>query len=166
MPRLLALTAALCLLPGCPSTPTSPCDIDPVGCKSASNLTIQCHRDGALDVQIGTGETGFSAIDAAHPFVIHHGTQGGEHVFAAIRVTNPALDYPQLSVEFQVLDEFDSEIGYRRLVLGPTLTVVNGAVEQAGIVVFGTLLETGKRIHVTVTDPCGRMGTATIGFPQ
>ena len=162
----LLVGALACCLSGCPSTVPSPCTVDPVGCKSGSTLVIQCQRAGALDVEIGTGESSFTAIDAAHGFLVHHGTQGGEHVFAAVRVTNPALDYPQLRIEFQVLDMFDGEIGYRQLVLGPPLQVVGTRVEQAGIVVFGTLLETGKRIRVTVSDPCGRVGKAEIDFHQ
>lgn len=155
------------LLTGCPSaSPPSPCTVDPVGCASTSAFAIQCHRDGALDVQLGTGETVFLPIDATNAFEVHHGAQGGEHVFAAIRVSNPALDYPQLQVQLAIADGTGAEIGSRQLVLGPPLPVVAGVVEQAGIVVFGTALETGARIRVTVTDPCGRSGQVERPFPQ
>ena len=167
------LGAILALLTGCPSTPTpSPCSIDPVGCRSNNNIAIVCQRDGSLDVQIGTGEAAFTAIDATHGFQVHHGVQGGEHVFVALRVTNPALDHPQLAVSISVFDKTDAEIGLRQLTIGPPLPQVqlpgqaSPAVEQAGIVVFGTLLETGTRMHVTVKDPCGRVGEAETAFHQ
>ncbi len=160
------LLACGCALAGCPVTTPTPCEVDPVGCKNANSIPIQCQRAGTLDVQIGTGETAFTAIDASHGFAVHHGTQGGEHVFGAIRVTNPALDFPQLLVEFQLFDADGGEIGYRKLALGPPLTIVNGAAEQAGIVVFGSVLESGRTMHVNVSDPCGRVGQADIPFHQ
>lgn len=170
MSRLSGLLFTLTWLTGCPTPVPLPCDVDPVGCKSYSSVPITCQREGSLEVQVGAGESGFTAIDDSHGFAIYHGVQGGQHTFAALRVLNPALDHPQLAIEFEIRDGSGEPIGSRTLVLGPPLPTVDlpgyasPVVEQGGIAVFGSLLTTGQQIRVTVKDPCGRQGSATAPF--
>jgi len=174
---------------GC-STSEDPCDGARFGCSdsaAAFDLDKDCDLVGGLAVEIGQGESEYSGIAVGEFPQTFTGTQGGQHVFLGLRLTNAALDrYDKLlaSFRFHVVAGCSSsthgvpiavtdlgepgsclfQMAARRVVLGephPIQTDAVGAVEE-----FGVLLQIPhvpdriRVIDVEVTDPCGRTGGA------
>ncbi|MEE2779391.1 MAG: hypothetical protein VYE15_02630 [Myxococcota bacterium] len=82
--------------------------LDPLkglGYENGFELDPSCELTGELDVEIGTGELVFESITEGHRFHVVYGPQGGSHVFGALRLNNPALEFPRLEVVFQLLDD-------------------------------------------------------------
>ncbi len=180
---LVSLSPALVGMTCGPSDP-SPCELDRVGCEAPDETNFylaSCPDDvtGALEVEIGSGETSFGAFaDGAGPFV-HHGPQGGQHVFMAVRVNNARLDVsPRLKLTFYLgqgdcVDSGEAgpscpvKLGARTLVLGGTGYTVHtnaaGAVEESGLVVFVEIPDSTLPglVAVTVEDQCRRAGEAS-----
>jgi len=180
VPLLMSLSGMTCG----PSDP-DPCELDRLGCESPEDpdfYLASCPTDltDPLEVEVGTGETSFSAFaDGAGP-VVHYGPQGGQHVFLGLRVTNPRLDLsPKLKVTFYLGQGPDCappatgevascamRLGTRTLILGaPGFELIingEGDVEEAGLIVFveAPSREVPSLITVTVEDPCRRIGSA------
>ena len=164
------------LLAGCPGPSfTDPCASDQFACDQSTDafqLDPSCKLTGTLSVEAGQGETAYAPLAAGESIVIHHGSQGGIHTVLALRVTNAALDvYDKLKVRLALtIDDGKTIIGDRTLVLGAKKAVrvaVDGAVEEFGIVTFLDWWPTDRTrtLTVTVTDPCGRVGTAEHVIP-
>lgn len=104
---------------------------------------------------------------------VYDGTQGGHHMFLAVRVDNASPDYPMLRVDLEAgLDDPERcdvpdcdpwiSTAQRELVLGPDLPLANdGTMTQAGLLLVLSLWpeEYERRVTLQVVDPCGREGT-------
>lgn len=163
--------AAGCVFPD----PAGPCDLDRLSCRSGGGFALDptCTLEGELEVAVGQGYDAFESLSGG--LDVQYGVQGGQHIFAAVRVANPALDrYDRLEAAFQVADpcgrgedEGDCPwvFGERTVVLGggASLSVTaDGAVVGYGyVLVLEESPDAGHEYSVTVRDPCGRTGTAT-----
>jgi hypothetical protein len=177
-PLLLVPFAALSL--GCPwpiNPDGPPCEDDVAGCSNNGDSFVEdptCELTGDLVIELGEGEDEFVALAAGELPSLNFGVQGGQHVWLAVRVKNPALDRPSLKIQATMsycLDSCDNPANWqddvvREIVVGSrTLTVTDeGWFEQASILVilgnWGSGLE--RRVEVLVTDPCSRQGYALI----
>lgn len=80
--------------------------IDPLTQNYGSfQLDPSCKRAGALDLEIGYGEAAFTPLLDGHQFKVYFGVQGGSHVYGALRVNDPALEFPHLEVVFRLVDD-------------------------------------------------------------
>ena len=80
--------------------------IDPLNQNYGSfQLDPTCQRTGPLDLEIGYGESAFTSLPDGHQFKVYYGPQGGSHVYGALRVNDPALDFPHLEVVFRLVDD-------------------------------------------------------------
>ncbi len=148
---------------GCSSSSSDPCSFDALGCKAAGELEVDegCTLDDELLVQVGSGRQAFEALDHGQPPEVHYGSQGGMHVFVAVRVDNP--DPAHASFLFEI--SADHVVGsshdvYSREVLVENAKVTEGeAFEQAGLVLVIDYFDAGE-LMLEVTDSCGRTGTA------
>jgi hypothetical protein len=142
-----------------------------------------CELSDELVVELGQGERAFEPLPDGVLPEIHHGAQGGQHVFLGVRVANAALArYEELRVEFQFFAPEDcpapedddllqrctgQSLGGRDVVLGevvPLAVTDTGAVEEFGIVVYADGLPPGGVIEASVEDPCGQTGIARHRF--
>ncbi len=179
--KRLALVA--CVLLGCvfPDAP-DPCELDRTGCRSGGGFALdpECMLDGELEVVLGEGYDGFESVGGA--LDLQNGVQGGQHIFVAVRVKNPALDrYDLLEARFTLTQRFEDAdecheqglepecewvLAERTLVLGdvePLQVTGEGAVEAYGfLMVLDRRPSRGDEYAVTVRDPCGRTGRAAI----
>src|SRR5262245_44907839 len=106
----LALTALAALSTGAtcgPDPAPSPCELDRLGCEDPEPLDdfylASCPSDvsGALEVEVGSGETSFAGFATGQGPLVHFGPQGGQHVFMGFRVANARLDVsPLLKLRF------------------------------------------------------------------
>lgn len=181
--RGLALLGLSTLLCACPYNiwDWQMCDVDPMHCDLNDTFVIDptCTLTGNLNIQLGQGEAEFEPLEADEaPQTYSASGQGATiHHFFALRILNPAVDYPMLQValtyEVQtdevVVDpdsgdasfawRFDTE---RLAIFSPDhYQWVGDTVEMSGIWLqvsppFGTR----RRVTAMVTDPCGREGTA------
>jgi len=161
-------------------TPPTICKVDRYACRAAEafELDPSCTLAGELEVRVGEGYDGFEGI--GDRLEVHHGSQGGQHIFAAVRVANPALErYEVLEVRFTVVradmdcpdvgDPCTRTLAERTLVMGqvdPLSADDDGAVEAYGVLlVLDQNPRTGDVYSATVRDPCGREGTASWRMP-
>lgn len=161
-----------------------PCEDDYLGCRDDGELDYleSCSVEGELRVEAGHGESAFAPFTGTAPR-LYTGGQGGQHLFAALRVENAALDlYDRLKVTL-ILEQRtecgtfgaqpepdDPDTCYRAdagriLVLGPRPALRRdsaGAVEESGLLLQIGYLDAGEpaRLRVSVEDPCRRTGTA------
>lgn len=182
MRRTAPVAPLACLLvAGCPwlaEPPPSgpPCEDDVTGCENNGEFVEDpsCELSGALDVELGEGEDVFQSLAPGELPEAHTGIQGGQHIWAAVRVKNPALDRPSLKLRI-ALSTCESDCddpsswradNVRELVVGSrTLTVTpEGWFETASILV--TLFLWGeaehRKIELLVTDPCSRQGLVVL----
>jgi hypothetical protein len=170
----IGLTAGVLATAACGGPP---CDEDPLGCGEGDSefaIDPSCELTGPLEVALGERDPTFAPYQELQEPTLHEGAQGGHHLCLALRVAEPALDYPLLKV---VLDaDFDDpnrcadepacdpwvNTGHRELVLGPELPVNGDSVEEGDFILVISLWpeELVRRIRLEVTDPCGRVGTA------
>ncbi len=152
-----------------------PCENDVFGCENNDTFMLDpsCTLEGDLELVLGQGETEFSALGPDEVPMINYGFQGGQHIWAALQVHNPALDYPQLKVEITVStcgsgncdDPNNWNLDTTRELVpdGTTLRVTDeGWFEQIQMVVIVDSYGSGTqgRVEMLVTDPCGRQGYA------
>jgi hypothetical protein len=168
--------------PGGPSA----CELDRLGCDEPEVTEFylaSCPADvtGPLEVEIGSGESGFAALDEGGPGPeIHYGAQGGQHIFLGFKVGNARLDVsPLVRARFYfgegecVPPTTDEEasctrtLGQRELTLGSpgfeVHTNMEGDIEEFGLLLFSDY-PTGDPgiVSVVVEDPCMRKGVAFI----
>lgn len=170
---------------GCGPVEPSPCELDRLGCDPTEDpdfYLASCPSEvsGALEVEVGTGESSFEAFSEGGGPVVHYGPQGGQHVFLGARVKNARLDVsPKLKFTFYVGEGEDCQapegsedptcvrrLGGRSIVFGaPGFEVrknANGEVEEYGLVIFVDVPSqvSPALVSVTVEDPCRRKGAA------
>ena len=151
----------------------TPCDEDPLQCGDGTDFMLvpSCDLAGPLDATLGQGVDEFTPFTAGEEPIVHEGTQGAEHMCLGLRVAEPALDYPQLKVIFDVeLNDPDQcgdepecdpwvRTGHRELVLGPELPLDDDAnVEELNLIVVISIWPTDldRRVRMHVMDPCAR----------
>ena len=143
-------------------------------------LDPDCDLTGPLDVEIGYGEFVYTPIQPGHAFEVTYGPQGGSHVYGAFRLNNPAPEFPELQIMFELLDDdacgepFDdvdinnhgwayseeelgdecppAVVGFRNGVQ-KRLPVAgpDGAIEQAGIIIFHVFYGGGEEDRVRLS---------------
>lgn len=171
-----ALWGLLCAAPLVSAACSSPCKDDALDCEGGGEffLAEDCELSGALEVELGEGQEEFSPLAPLQEPTLHQGNQGGHHFWLALRVANPALDYPLIQVVFdaEVLDEdrcgaepeCDPWIGtgHRELTLGPELPInADGVVEQTSLLLVISIwpVDVDRRLRLFAVDQCGREAT-------
>lgn len=191
---VIAVTAVV----GCPSPePTPPtCEDDVLACDEdlAFALADDCTPDerletaGALELELAGGDgTGrWLALASDELPVVHSGPQGGQHVWAGVRVVDPTPGRSLHRLEFHFAycpagDDCSDEANWRfeaeevdedgpapaRTVIADAsvfTTLDGGALELRDVLIFvfyGALGAPGdqRRLTVTAEDVCGRTGT-------
>ena len=169
----------------CGPTDPSPCELDRVGCEAPDETNFYlascpAEMSGPLEVEVGTGESSFSAFQQGAGPVVHTGPQGGQHVFMGVRVTNANVAVsPLLKLRFYLgqgegcvapaagateIPTCAVTLGQRELVLGSTGFELHlnaaGEVEESGLVVFVSVPSSAlaSLVAVTVEDQCRRTG--------
>ncbi len=182
---VLALSFALTGMTCGPVDP-SPCELDRLGCVDPEPngdfylASCPAEMSGPLEVEVGTGESSFSAFQQGAGPVVHTGPQGGQHVFMGVRVTNANVAVsPLLKLRFYLgqgegcvapaagateIPTCAVTLGQRELVLGSTGFELHlnaaGEVEESGLVVFVSVPSSAlaSLVAVTVEDQCRRTG--------
>lgn len=150
-----------------------PCGDDLNGCSDDTSMFMEvpeCELTGELDVVMGQGETVFQELAEGDLPDPEFGFQGGQHVWMAVQVRNPAVDYPQLKIRINV-DYCETSCSQpenwltdnvRELLADETTMTVTpeGYFEQTRmlVTVFGWVTTPNRRVEMLVTDPCGRQG--------
>lgn len=169
---LLATSAACPFLFGDGDDGSDPCDADPAGCGPGDEFMLDpsCTLEGDLQVELGQGEHDYTPLAPGEAPELHHGPQGGSHVWLGVRVANHARDYPSLEIQLELLysasacdtdcewltaEERTVVVGEDQLELTP-----DGGAQVAGITVFadGWGESSSGALRATVRDPCGREG--------
>lgn len=184
--RSLAITSALLLLGSCrwlfggQEGGGPPCEDDIVGCSNGTNFMEdpECTLTGELELELGEGESEFSPLAAGQLPELHHGLQGGQHIWVAVRVKNPDLERSQLLIRIEAeycqsnCEQPSSWTtdNLRELVADETTLTLTpeGWYEQPRMLVtlFDWVDAAHQRIELLVTDPCGRQGSvSTSNFP-
>ncbi len=179
------------LLVGCEAA-QGPCAADYLGCDDGEGtfrLDPNCTLTGPLNVQIGQGDAAFTPLPEGVFPTLHHGPQGGEHMFLAVRVEGPEAEtVTSIEATFEVrrlepegvctppLRGFSpvdvpghgpicSYVGKdRSVVLGvrSPLRRDGSAIEEFGLVLVGGYQPNAWWVGVTVRDQCGRTGTDAV----
>jgi hypothetical protein len=178
--RLLVFAAAApLLLGGCPflfpNDPSGPpCEDDLLGCNDNTEtfeIDPECTLEGDLELVLGEGVEEFEALEPDQVPMINYGTQGGQHIWAALQVRNPSLDHPMLKVGITVSTCSASDCSdpsswtidnTRELVAGQADVAVTDEgwfeVLRMLVTVQAYAFESRGRVEVLVTDQCGRQG--------
>lgn len=159
-----------------------PCEDDVLGCDSNLEdfmIDPSCELEGELELVLGQGETTFSPLAPGEVPDINYGFQGGQHIWAALQVHNPATDYPRLRIDITVsacsqsdctsLDAWTIDNTRQLVADAETMTLTpEGWFEQLRmLVVVEAYAFAGRgKVEVLVTDPCGRQGYVVVeGVP-
>jgi hypothetical protein len=170
------LWGLLCAAPLVSAACGPPCNDDAFDCEGGVEFSFaeDCQLGGALELELGQGQDEFSPLAPLQEPTLYEGVQGGHHFWLALRVDNPALDYPLIQVVFdaEVLDEnrcgaepeCDPWIGtgHRELTLGPELPLNDdGVVEQTSLLLVISIwpVDVERRLRVFAVDECGREAT-------
>lgn len=187
--RSIPALATLAALTGCPFPWFSnddgpggpPCEDDVLGCESNSDkfeIDPTCTLDGELELVLGQGETEFEPLGPGMVPTINYGVQGGQHIWTALQVHNPALDYPLLKIDITVSTCYASNCSSpsswtvdntRELVTDQTTMTVTdeGWFEQLRMLVLVSTYGSGTtgRVELLVTDACARQGYVVVEGP-
>lgn len=182
--RSAIAAVTLLLLPSCPflfpsddeSSSGPPCQDDVLGCEDNTEkfeFDPACTLEGELELVLGQGESEFDPIGPGEVHDITYGFQGGQHIWTAVQIHNPALDHPMLKVDITVSTCSASDCSdpnnwiidnTRELVPDETTMTVTdeGWFEQLRMLVTVEGYSPGSlgRVEMLVTDPCGRQGYA------
>lgn len=182
--RSAGLATGLLLLTGCPFFPFNdddegdggPCSSDVLGCENNLDqfeLDPSCTLEGELELVLGQGQTQFEPLGPDEVPNINYGFQGGQHIWAALQVHNPALDYPVLKIEMTVSTCSASDCtnpnswtidATREMAVDLTTMVITSEdwFEQVQLLVIVENYGSGSRgrVEMRVTDPCDRNGYA------
>lgn len=150
-----------------------PCDSDVLGCENNLDkfqLDPSCTLEGELELVLGQGESQFNPLVPDQVPDLNYGFQGGQHIWGAVQVLNPAFDYPLLKIEITVSTCSASDCtdpnnwtidNTRELVADETtMTIDSEKFEQLQMLVtvdsYGP--DSLGRVEMRVTDPCARQG--------
>jgi hypothetical protein len=155
--------------------PSGPAASGPA-CTAAFEPAPECTLEGDLVVEIGQGADAYEALaDGESPEIhVSAGFQGGSssHVELGLRVEKHSLEYPELEINFDLLNcpDDDPECQSAQSVEGRLCVLgaddfeyrEDGSAEVASIDVFADTWEGvgRKAISLNVEDRCGRVGTA------
>ena len=93
----------------CGGEQADPCELDVLACQANLYdfaLDPDCDLEGELTIEVGEGELGYLELEPDQLPEVHYGSQGGQHVFMGMRVSNAALDrYDKLLVRFGAYTE-------------------------------------------------------------
>ena len=173
----MALAAAVTLAVAGACNP--PCDKDALACEEGGAFQIDdsCELEGPLSLTLGQGLYEFAPLEPQEEYEVHNGRQGGQHIWVALRIDEPALDYPlvRIALDAEVLDDdqcadadepdCDGWVGVasREGVIGPELEISDdGAIEQPALLfVLATWpVELDRRVTLYAQDACGRENIA------
>jgi hypothetical protein len=147
-----------------------PCELDSIACRTPSGFEIdtECMSTEPLEVAIGQGADAFEPVDVPE---VHYGSQGGRHLFAAIRVENPDLEHATFQAFIQL--EASAEADSAPLTERAVVFSVDDATEQPGggfdlvglvLVLPEVELSGPGRLMLDARDTCDRRGRATAQF--
>jgi hypothetical protein len=160
----------------CTSTPPSPdpCEIDVLRCRAATGFELDqaCTTGGELAVELGEGATDFVELTGESQPEIHEGSQGGRHLFLALRLPNPdpahGLFQAFIRLEELVGDAGTEDLAERDLVFRLEDAKGNSgeAVELTSIVlVLPDDVRRGMaRLVLDIRDSCDRRGQTSHAF--
>jgi hypothetical protein len=141
-----------------------PCRLDALSCRNASafELDDNCADPVALDVDLGQGQEAFRALSDQEPPQLYFGTQGGQHVFLAIRVVQPDPRHDRyeatLSLEVEANDGQWDPQAERTLAFSSADADVSteGALELYGLVLRlpDAALQDPARLALDLRDSC------------
>ncbi|MBC8071411.1 MAG: hypothetical protein IAG13_24000 [Deltaproteobacteria bacterium] len=168
---LLVLVPSLAACPGWFETgDDGPSGIDMGG---EFELDPSCELDGELTVEIGDGTNGFKALVGNAGPIVHHGSQGGTHMWVGARIGGLALDrYDVVRVGIGAFDPLQCEpVGEpckgRPLwfdgewVLGdvvPLEPVDEHTIEQDRLTALFDIHGQALVLELGAADPCGQTG--------
>lgn len=155
-----------------------PCEDDVLGCDSNLEdfvIDPSCELEGDLELVLGQGESEFDPLAPGEVPNINYGVQGGQHIWLAVQVHNPALDYPRLKLDITVsacaqsdcssLDAWTIDNTRQLVADATTMTVTpEGWLEQLRMLVIVEAYAFAGRgkVELLVTDPCGRQGYVVV----
>jgi hypothetical protein len=152
---------------GCTSAPpgSDPCQLDTLSCRggaSAFELDDDCPDPAPLAVELGDGQEAFRSLAEQQSPELHYGTQGGQHVFLAIRVAEPDPRHDRyeatLSLEVRGNDGQWAPQAERTLLFSAADAAVSpdGALELYGLVLQlpDAALQDPARLALDLRDSC------------
>lgn len=161
----------------CTSTPPSqdPCELDVLRCRARTGFEIDpaCTRAGELAVELGEGATDFQELTAEQQPEVHWGSQGGRHLFVALRLPDPDPAHGLFQAFIRLQDVVadagaDASWAERDLVfrLEDARPSSDGAVELTSIVLLlpDELHPGAARLVLDIRDSCDRRGQASHAF--
>lgn len=182
------------LIAACTDAPprTNPCDLDVLECRPATGFRLDaaCSSDEPLAVRLGQGQSAFEPFEPSEAPVVHYGSQGGRHLFVALRLPSPDPEHEL----FQAYIQLGSPSGdgglrgdaERALVFegdqaasqpkGPAASFVgldgapadsmNEALELSGIILVlpERALLGAAELRLDIRDSCDRRGQAVHEF--
>lgn len=135
--------------------------------------------DGALQVELGDGTSGFVALMTGSGPVQHFGPQGGTHSFVGVRIGGLALDrYDEVLLQVALFESAQCEapgtpcrdqpyFGSGTWVLGddpPLDPIDDQTIEQDQLVM--SVGEGAVVLQAQVEDPCGQVGLTQHPFAR
>jgi hypothetical protein len=142
-------------------------------------LDPSCMLDGTLEVELGDGTDGFMSLADGESPVLHHGPQGGTHMWLGVRVGNLALDrYDIARVTTGMFDPAQCESPGEpceepaawhtgQWVLGdvePLNAIDEHTIEQDQLTALLEIDSEELVLQARVEDPCGQVGLAQHRF--
>ena len=104
--QLIALCVSAVFVFGgiCGGGQPDPCEFDVLACQANLYdfaLDPNCDLSGELEIEVGQGEVVYAPFAEDQVPDVHFGTQGGQHLFVALRVLNAEIErYDKLLVRF------------------------------------------------------------------
>lgn len=149
-----AAVAAAVAMAGCPATTSSS---GPSGANPTDPVVVPSTQP-TLATEIGTGEDAFQALPDGGPVTLVYGSQGGQHIWTAVRVRGVAADaglFANVSVSSDATP-LGPESGWA----GPWTAVSGDTLELAGMRAYLREPISGKDVilHVEVVAKDGRHG--------
>lgn len=128
-----------------------------------------CTPEEPLVVALGQGEGAFEPFGPGEIPGIYYGSQGGQHLFGALRLENPDPDHSLFRCRFSYLapggDAGLSEVAERVLVFqgGDAEPLEGGGLELASVLLRlpddpSEVVGDTNRLELVVEDSCGRRG--------
>jgi hypothetical protein len=150
-----------CLLGG---TDTGPCAQDSLACDDGPPFEIDdaCELDGELMATLGEGDREFVALLPGTEPELQRTPQGVEYLQLAVRIDNPDADHLvyRVEIDLEILDgdRWDDADERHAVYEGEVVRFDGTTVEILGIVIVPKSWYAGeeRRVHVAVTDACGR----------
>jgi hypothetical protein len=181
MKARFALLAMLSQLAACPFFFGNGGGGGPSGVEMGGEFALDpsCVLDGSLDVELGDGSDGFRELADGESPVVHHGPQGGTHMWLGVRIGNLALDrYDEVRVTTGMFDpsqcehegapcDAPAEWHTGQWVLGDDEhldPIDEHTIEQDQLTAVFDIHGQELVLQAWVEDPCGQVGLAQHRF--